>query len=61
MKIDAIKHNIVFRSGYPTFSSAGHLSYAPDPIHDHLCLPYRPVPKSGLLAKEEPNKLDYYA
>lgn len=61
MKIDAIKHNIVFKSGYPTFSSAGHLNYAPDLIHDHVFLPYKPIHRGGLLAKEEPNKIDYYA
>lgn len=60
MKIDRIINNITFKSGYPTFSSAGHLSYVPDPIHDHVFLPYRPKP-TGLLIKEEPNKLDYFA
>ena len=58
MKISEIKSNIAFRSGYPTFGVNGHLSYKPDSIHDNIYLPFKPT---GVLIKEEPNKLDYYA
>ena len=60
MKIDSITSNIVFRSGYPTFNSSGHLNYRPEAISNHVNLPYLPIP-SGLLIKEEPPKLDYFA
>ena len=59
MKIDSIIPNIVFRSGYPTFNSSGHLSYRPETISNHVNLPYRPIP-TGLLIKEGPPKLDYF-
>ena len=58
MRINKVINNIAFKSGYPTFSSAGHLSYVPDPIRDNVFFLYRPKP-TGLLAKEGVNKLNY--
>ena len=46
MKIHSINNqwnNIAFRSGYPTFQSAGHLSYSNDraPVHENTNPFYR--------------------
>ena len=37
MKVDPVKSNVVFKSGYPTFGSNGHLSYKPE-VSDHIYL-----------------------
>ena len=42
MKIEAIRSNMVFKSGYPTFNSGGHLSYNPLDTYDHVFLYHRP-------------------
>ena len=69
MKVNATKNNVIFRSGYPTFSSSGHLSYKPESLIGHINLPYSPdvmfehiyFKPTGILEKEEPKKLDYFA
>ena len=50
MKVDAVKNNIVFRSGYPTFGTNGHLSAKPSDILDNVYIGYKPTDtiKSGL-------------
>lgn len=49
MKINALKNTLIFRSGYPTFNSGGHLSYKPVDIYDHIYIPFKQlgVIKSG--------------
>ena len=50
MKINFNIHNINFKSGYPTFNSAGHLSCKPG-IYDLAHLGFKPYPdvvRSGL-------------
>ena len=42
MRVDGVKSNIPFKSGYPTFGSNGHLSYIPDK-HDLVYIGFRPT------------------
>ena len=52
--IDIVKNNVVFKSGYPTFGTNGHLSIKPndilDDILDDVYIGYKPTDtiKSGL-------------
>lgn len=55
MKVEAIKDRVVFKSGYPTFGSDGHLSLRYDPTWD-IYLGFKP---SGIL--KDKRKLDYLA
>ena len=57
MRVEVAEHNVVFKSGYPTFGTNGHLNrkYTPDPF-DIVYLGFRP---SGIL--KNGNKLNYYA
>ena len=55
MKIDKIS-NIVFKSGYPTFNSSGHLNEKPIVVNPAKGY-YRPIP-NGLL---EESKISYLA
>ena len=59
MKIDPIKSNIPFKSGHATFGAAGHLSYKPDVILEHIYCKSKPTGR--LLGRERYNKLDYFA
>ena len=59
MKVEPIKSDITFKSGHATFGSSGHLSYKPDVVFEHIYYTFKPT--GGLLSKEEPNKLDYFA
>lgn len=58
MKIHSINNqggNISFRSGYPTFQSAGHLSYSNDkaPVHENT------TPFYGQISTKEGNKISF--
>lgn len=47
MKIDVVENQISFKSGYPTFGTAGHLSIKPE-VYDLVYLGFRPdVLKEG--------------
>ena len=55
MKINEIKSNVSFKSGYPTFRQ-GHLGYKPE-VKDLVYIGFRP--RTGLL--KESKKLDVLA
>ena len=56
MKVDAVKNNLVFKSGYPTFRT-GHLGVKalPEGVLEHVYIGYKPV---DILKGK---KLDYLA
>ena len=57
MRIENIgKENIVFRSGYPTFGTNGHLTHRND-IYDNVYLGFKPIP-NGIL---KGTKINYLA
>lgn len=60
MKIKPIDVNTTFKSGYPTFNTAGHLSYYPD-IYDLVYLGFRPSGILKLNGSPKIHKLDYEA
>lgn len=49
--------SLVFRSGYPTFGSCGHLSSIPN-TYDLIYFGFKP---NGILEKPEGAKLNYLA
>ena len=59
MKINEVKSNIVFKSGYPTFKT-GHLGYDPSSeIYSLIYMGFNPARPSGILKQDR--KLDYRA
>lgn len=59
MKINEVKSNIVFKSGYPTFKT-GHLGYDPNSeIYSLIYMGFNPARPSGIL--KSGNKLDIKA